>query len=439
MSARQWLRCLVGAIILLVGVVIAVGAGILFAYFLAGWVSSIPTLAASSVVAVALVVWASAGATGRIWQLQDRLRFTAIATALLAASFTLALYVLVLRPTSDVPITSFGVSAKYWQLPTGSQIAYYEYDPPSNVSLRSEPILFLHGGPGFAISPFEHSFFRQFATDGYRVYLYDQAGSGQSAFLHPREYTVSRFVEDIEAIREQIGAEKLILIGHSWGSTLAASYIAKYPQRVSKVVFYSPGPIWNWTNYAFDTTRAAQAPFVTNLPLRLLAGLSLAENRDNPVAGEKLVSQRESETLYIRWIAPQAYIQVCKGDTRDLPEYMISIRSHPDFNPGFNPYVYDRLTDILINAKLDPHSVLRGNKTAATILFSECDFIPWGSSLDYRKTFPNSKVYYISHAGHIIEFAQPELMARIIRAFLLDKPDAIPPYVGDPDPRQVER
>ena len=131
-------------------------------------------------------------------------------------------------------------------------------------------------------------------------------GSGQSAFLPPRQYTVSRFVEDIEAIRQQIGAERLILIGHSWGSTLAASYIAKYPERVSKVVFYSPGAIWNWTNYVVDPSRAAQVPFVANLPLRLLAGLSLAENRDNPAAGEKLVSQRESESLYIRWIAPQA-------------------------------------------------------------------------------------------------------------------------------------
>jgi pimeloyl-ACP methyl ester carboxylesterase len=435
MSARKWFRCLIGVIILLVGVVIAVVAGILFAYFLAGWASSIPILAASAVITVAAVIWTSAWTTARVWQLQGRLRFTTIATAVLAASFTFALYVLVLRPTPEVPITNFGVSAKHWQLPTGSQIAYYEYDPPSNVSLRSEPILFLHGGPGLAISPFEHSFFRQFATDGYRVYLYDQAGSGQSAFLPPRQYTVSRFVEDIEAIRQQIGAEKLILVGHSWGSTLAASYIAKYPERVSKVVFYSPGPIWNWTNYVDDPSRAAQAPFVTNLPLRLLAGLSLAENRDNPGAGEKLVSQRESETLYIRWIAPQAYIQVCKGDTRNLPEYMISIRSHPDFNPGFNPYVFDRLTDILINAKLDPHSVLRGNKTAAIILFSECDFIPWASSLDYRKTFPNSKVYYIPHAGHIVEFVQPEIMARIIRAFLLNEPDVIPPYMGDADPR----
>lgn len=438
MSTPKWLRRAIAWLILLFAAVAALGAGIFFPYFLAGWVSSIPILFCSGVIAVGVVVWTSAWAAARMWQLQRQLRFKAIATVGLATSFALALYITVLRPSPEVAITTFGVIPRYWQLPTGSRIAYYEYDPPSNVGVKPEPVVFLHGGPGFAISPFEHSFFKQFAADGYRVFLFDQAGSGQSAFLPPRQYTVSRFVEDIEAIRQQLSAEKLILIGHSWGSTLAASYIARYPERVAKVVFYSPGPTWNWT-IDFDPSRAAQAPFKASLSPRLLAALSLAENRDNPIAGERLVSQREAETLYMSFVAPQAYTQVCKGDTQHLPDYMTSIRSHPDFNPGFNPYVFDRLTDLLVNAKLDPHPQLRGNNTPAIILFSECDFIPWASSLDYRKMFADSKIYYIPQAGHIIELAQPEIMARIIRAFLLNQPEVIPPYNGDADPRQVQR
>jgi pimeloyl-ACP methyl ester carboxylesterase len=76
--------------------------------------------------------------------------------------------------------------------------------------------------------------------------LFDQAGSGLSDFL-PKvsDYTMGRAVADLEAIRQQLQASKMILIGHSWGSTLAASYTAKYPGRVAKVIFYSPGPIWN--------------------------------------------------------------------------------------------------------------------------------------------------------------------------------------------------
>ena len=38
--------------------------------------------------------------------------------------------------------------------------------------------------------------------------------------------------------------EKMILIGHSWGSTLAVSYMAKFPTHVAKAVFHSPAQIW---------------------------------------------------------------------------------------------------------------------------------------------------------------------------------------------------
>src|SRR5690606_20908613 len=83
------------------------------------------------------------------------------------------------------------------------------------------------------------------ADEGYDVYLYDQVGAGHSARLaDPRQYTIERHADDLEAFREYIGAERMILIGHSWGSSLAALYIARHPERVEKVVFSSPGPLW---------------------------------------------------------------------------------------------------------------------------------------------------------------------------------------------------
>jgi hypothetical protein len=48
---------------------------------------------------------------------------------------------------------------------------------------------------------------------------------------------------------------------------------------------------------------------------------------------------------------------------------------------------------------------------------------------------PNLKIYFIPHAGHYIQFEQPDLMRRIMVAFLLDQPDVIAPVEGDEDPR----
>lgn len=55
--------------------------------------------------------------------------------------------------------------------------------------------------------------------------------------------------------------------------------------------------------------------------------------------------------------------------------------------------------------------------------------------MDYRKTMPNLKIYYIPHAGHYAQIEQPDLIRRIMVAFLLDQPDVMPPVEGDEDPR----
>jgi pimeloyl-ACP methyl ester carboxylesterase len=121
------------------------------------------------------------------------------------------------------------------------------------MSVRPEAIAYLHGGPGVRQGPFDQDIYGSFAVNGFRVYLFDQAGSGLSGFLpHLRDYTVDRSVADLEAIRRKIGVEKMILIGHSWGSTLATSYMAKFPTHVAKVVFHSPGRIWRLESDKYD-------------------------------------------------------------------------------------------------------------------------------------------------------------------------------------------
>jgi len=47
----------------------------------------------------------------------------------------------------------------------------------------------------------------------------------------------------------------MILIGHSWGSTLAVSYMAKFPNHVAKAVFHSPAEIWRLESEDYDYSR----------------------------------------------------------------------------------------------------------------------------------------------------------------------------------------
>jgi len=433
---KLWSLRGIAAVVLLIVFVAALCASGLASYFLAAWSASIPLLALTATLAFALVAWGGAWLGAIIWRATKRARFAAAFSGILTAIFVAALYFAVLRPSPlRLADTTPFDNTRYWQLPTGSRIAYSEYDPPAGVAARPEPIVFLHGGPGMRTGPFDLGFYSPFAAQGFRVYLLDQAGSGLSGFLpRVRDYSIIRAVQDLEAVRQQIDAKKMILIGHSWGSTLAASYMAKYPDRVAKVVFYSPGSIWNWSQEVpdFSRTDGGSPDFPS---LRLLAALLLLDR--NPAAAQNLLPQREAEELLVPFIAPTAGTLVCKGDSDKLPPFLTSLASGPHVNPGFNPYVLNALAYDTDKPPGDPHALLRLNHTPAIILFSECNYLPWSGALDYRKTMPNVKLYYIPKAGHFIQFEQPELMTRVILAFLLDQPDSISPYSGDADPRNL--
>jgi pimeloyl-ACP methyl ester carboxylesterase len=427
-----WARRVAAVLISLAAIATSLAAGLLTPYSLAARTANIPLLTISAVASFALLTWVGTKLALFCWR-TDRRRLAATLTALLTIFFLAWLYVWVLRPSGAhfakaVPYAN----TKYWQLPTGSVIAYSEYDPPQGVSVKPEAILYLHGGPGVRQAPFDQDIYGNFAANGFRVFLYDQAGSGLSGFLpHLRDYTVARFVSDLEAIRQKIGVEKMILIGHSWGSTLAVSYMAKFPTHVSKVVLHSPGEIWRLESEDYDFFRTDVGR--QGLPgLRLLAALFLRDR--NPEAAEKLVTQLESEILVVSSFRQTLGTVVCKGNSNKLPNDLISALDGHE-NPGVNPYVLQELIPDTEHADGDPHAALRENHTPAILLYPECNYLSWSGAVDYRKTLPNLKIYYIQKAGHYIQFEQPELLKHVILSFLLDQSEAISPYTSDADPR----
>jgi proline iminopeptidase len=101
--------------------------------------------------------------------------------------------------------------------------------------------LFLHGGPGGGTSPRVRRFFN---PDRYRIVLLDQRGAGKSipnvsenydAALHNN--TTAHLVADIEALREELALDRWqLVLGGSWGSTLALAYAQAHPERVQQLL-----------------------------------------------------------------------------------------------------------------------------------------------------------------------------------------------------------
>ena len=142
-SWKLWLRRGVAVFVLLIVVIASLLAGLLLPYFLAEWSAKIWFLAVSSVCAFAVVAWAGAWLCALIWRAEGRRKFAGTFSALCSTVFLIALYALILRPNpSGLTETIRPDNTRYWQLSTGSRIAYSEYDPPAGMPVKPEAILF---------------------------------------------------------------------------------------------------------------------------------------------------------------------------------------------------------------------------------------------------------------------------------------------------------
>ena len=108
------------------------------------------------------------------------------------------------------------------------------------------PLLCLHGGPG---SPHDYlEPLEQLAGTGRRVVFYDQLGCGRSWLeADPSKWTVELFVQEVGAVREALGLERVHLFGSSWGGMLAMEYaLTQPPGLASLVLSSSPASIPLW-------------------------------------------------------------------------------------------------------------------------------------------------------------------------------------------------
>jgi pimeloyl-ACP methyl ester carboxylesterase len=147
------------------------------------------------------------------------------------------------------------------------------------------PLLVLAGGPGQSAT---ESFGAEALGVLYPVYrnrdlvIFDQRGTGRSGLLRCRLleranllnagaaagacarrlgarrafYTSRDSDDDIEAIRKQLGAERVALFGTSYGTKVALGYALRYPDRVERLVLDSVVELGGPDPYYLDTLAA---------------------------------------------------------------------------------------------------------------------------------------------------------------------------------------
>lgn len=125
---------------------------------------------------------------------------------------------------------------------TSGRIWYKEV----GVGRKNVPLVALHGGPGSthdALEPLE-----ALAVER-PVLFYDQLGCGNSEKSDDNSlWDIDRYTEELAQLRQKLKLERIHLLGHSWGATLAAHYvITKRPKGIASLTLSSPllsAPIW---------------------------------------------------------------------------------------------------------------------------------------------------------------------------------------------------
>lgn len=101
-------------------------------------------------------------------------------------------------------------------------------------------IVLLHGGPGFS-----HHYMQaleRLAGPDVRVVNFDQRGAGASRQPADDRYDLAAYVSDLEGLRTALGADRLDVVGHSWGGLVAMAYAVAQPTRVRSLVLVDSVP-----------------------------------------------------------------------------------------------------------------------------------------------------------------------------------------------------
>ncbi len=278
------------------------------------------------------------------------------------------------------------------------------------------PAVYLHGGPGSGCRPSHASLFDQ---QRFRVILPDQRGAGLST---PKRGLVGNgtpeLVADLERIREEIGIDRWMLVGGSWGSTLALAYAEAHPERilgiVLRAVFLGTREEGHW---AF---RQAAQTFRPDL-WTAFRDLLPEEERDDPIAayGKRLENpnSRIHRPAAEAWAVYEGTLATLTPPEAKLPGTLDRGPARDDGHGPNTPYIewhYLKNDFFLASGQL-----LKGANPLACIpgkiIQGRYDLLcPPGTAAALARAWPDAELEIVSRAGHMD--SEPPIRNAVIKA-----------------------
>lgn len=264
---------------------------------------------------------------------------------------------------------------------------------------RRPPLIMVHGGPGGALFQFFPAL--PLAADR-AIILYDQLDSGRSAAPgDPSNWTVDRYVSEIEAVRSALRINTFHLLGHSWGGILANRYAARRPRGLKSLILQG-APL---------SDRRLEAS-VRELYAALPDGLGAVLLRHEQAGTMDSEEYRQAARVFFKKHLNRTSMRsVALPYVEGLPE-----------DRG------DALAQAMVGGKisgfagrlkgLDDERLLARIAVPTLILFGQYDIMTRSAEQEVARQLRHGALFEIADAGHMAQFDQPEVWRAAIRRFI---------------------
>lgn len=301
--------------------------------------------------------------------------------------------------------------ANYWLVEPGIKLHFFSEG-------EGRKILMIHGGPGFP--PREPYPALSSLTSYFKFYYYDQRGCGKSTYP-VQKFETSNFyknmlllnqklglatqIADIERIRQILGEEKIILMGHSFGAFLATLYAIEFPERVQAMILIAPANL---------LVMPSDEPDLFTTVQKLLPDSLRAEYTQfikNYLNFKDIFSRTENDLAALN-LEFMKYYQIAASIKSPGTMIATNIKN----NGGWMVFALY----LSMGRSHDYRESVKKVGIPTLVIHGKNDIQSENASRLYADLLPNSKFEVIPQAGHFPFYEHTDSFAKIIGQFLKD-------------------
>jgi proline iminopeptidase len=255
----------------------------------------------------------------------------------------------------------------------------------------SEVIIVLHGGPGLP-HEYYHPMLSNLSRYTRLIYFDRRADMASQRDKH-EPVSVAEMADDVEALRQTLGVDRVTLLGHSFGTAIALNYALRYSDHTKRLILVSGAA-------TVEDPAEAEKRLVKSLSPVELSRYRNEGGTNNANPCERV--RRRYAVLY--------------------PHYFFKLVPY-EFDRGIYTVYFDSLAKKLAltndRQELDVRSKLSAIKAPVLVVAGRHDLAtPVAQSFEMAEGLPQSRFVVLEHSGHFPIFEENYLFTEWVRQFL---------------------